>query len=65
MDTFARFDLPGFAGTLMHPDHPAYRDGRAPEMPRRFSLARAVANREHRAIAGLAVALALLVWKVL
>ena len=45
--------------------YPAYRDGRAPEMQRRFSLARAVANREHRAIAGLAAALALLVWKVL
>ena len=45
--------------------YPAYRDGRAPEMPRRFSLARAFANREHRAIAGLAAALALLVWKVL
>jgi protein-S-isoprenylcysteine O-methyltransferase Ste14 len=45
--------------------YPAYRDGRAPEMPRHFSLARAVANREHRAIAGLAAALALLAWKVL
>jgi protein-S-isoprenylcysteine O-methyltransferase Ste14 len=45
--------------------YPAYRDGRAPEVTRRFSLSRAFANREHRAIAGLAAALALLVWKVL
>jgi protein-S-isoprenylcysteine O-methyltransferase Ste14 len=45
--------------------YPAYRDGRAPEMRRRFSLARALANREHRALAGLVAALALLAWKVL
>ena len=45
--------------------YPEYREGRAPAAPRRFSLARAVANREHRAVAGLAVVLALLWWKAL
>ena len=45
--------------------YPQYREGRAPAAPRRFSLARAVANREHRAVAGLAVVLALLWWKAL
>ena len=30
---------------------------------RRFSLARAIANREHRAVLGLAVALLLMAWK--
>jgi protein-S-isoprenylcysteine O-methyltransferase Ste14 len=38
----------------------AYRDGRAEPVRRRFSLARVGANREHRAIAGLALGLALL-----
>lgn len=45
--------------------YPEYREGRAPATPRRFSLARAMANREYRAIAGLAAALALLAWKIL
>jgi FAD/FMN-containing dehydrogenase len=29
MDTALRFELPGFAGTLMHPDHPDYEAARA------------------------------------
>jgi protein-S-isoprenylcysteine O-methyltransferase Ste14 len=45
--------------------YPAYREGRAPVGQRRFSAARAMMNREHRAVAGLALALALLWWKVL
>jgi protein-S-isoprenylcysteine O-methyltransferase Ste14 len=34
--------------------YPAYREGRAPSAPRRFSLARAWRNREHRALLGFA-----------
>ena len=49
-----------FGGT-----YPAYREGRATGMSRPFSAARVVANREHRAVFGLAVALALLAWKAL
>lgn len=45
--------------------YPAYRDGRAPDVRRRFSIARVTKNREYRAIAGLAGALALLAWKAL
>jgi len=45
--------------------YPDYRDGRAIAGSRRFSLARAMRNREYRAVAGLAAALALLFWKVL
>ena len=45
--------------------YPAYREGRAPDMPRRFSVARAVANREYRAMLGLGASLALLAWKLL
>jgi protein-S-isoprenylcysteine O-methyltransferase Ste14 len=45
--------------------YPAYRDGRAPVVHRRFSLRRAVANREYRAACALAIVLALLAWKVL
>jgi hypothetical protein len=44
--------------------YPAYRDGRASGGPRRFSVARAMRNREYRAVIGLVVALALLWWKV-
>jgi protein-S-isoprenylcysteine O-methyltransferase Ste14 len=44
--------------------YPAYREGRAGRM-RPFSAARVVSNREHRAMIGLAVALALLAWKAL
>lgn len=45
--------------------YPAYRSGRAPEAPRRFSLARVAANREYRAVIGLAAALAVLALKCL
>lgn len=45
--------------------YPAYREGRAPEVARRFSLARAMRNREYRAVIGIAVALALLALKTL
>src|SRR3954462_2570486 len=43
--------------------YPAYRAGRTATVPREFSLARAKRNREYRAIAGLSIAVALLVWK--
>jgi protein-S-isoprenylcysteine O-methyltransferase Ste14 len=45
--------------------YPDYRQGRAPEAARRFSAARAMRNREYRAVSGLAAALALLAWKTL
>jgi protein-S-isoprenylcysteine O-methyltransferase Ste14 len=45
--------------------YPAYREGRANETDRRFSVARAIANREYRAVIGLAAVLALLAWKAL
>jgi protein-S-isoprenylcysteine O-methyltransferase Ste14 len=45
--------------------YPEYRDGQMREVPRRFSLRRAIRNREYRALAGLALALALLAWKTL
>lgn len=41
----------------------AYRESRAAASTRPFALARVVKNREHRAVAGLAIALLLLVWK--
>jgi protein-S-isoprenylcysteine O-methyltransferase Ste14 len=40
-----------------------YRDARAEPMERRFSLARAIRNREYRAVAGLAAGFALLALK--
>ena len=42
-----------------------YRDSRAEPMRRRFSLARAMRNREYRAMAGLAAGFALLALKVI
>ena len=42
-----------------------YRDSRAEPMRRRFSLARAMRNREYRAVAGLAAGFALLALKVI
>lgn len=45
--------------------YPEYREGRAPEVRRRFSVSRAAANREYRALAGLLAVLALLGWKAL
>ena len=43
--------------------YPEYRNGRAPGAGRRFSLARAMRNREYRAVIGLAVALVALALK--
>jgi protein-S-isoprenylcysteine O-methyltransferase Ste14 len=43
--------------------YPAYRAGRGNSVRRRFSTARAVRNREYRALLGLALALAILAWK--
>ena len=44
--------------------YPAYRDGAATSRPsRRFSIARAMRNREYRAFLGFLAALALLAWK--
>ena len=45
--------------------YPAYRAGRTAGATRRFSLARAMRNREYRAVVGLAAVLALLAWKAL
>jgi len=41
-------------------EYEAWRSGAGPAVPRRFSLERAVRNREYRAVIGLLVALALL-----
>jgi protein-S-isoprenylcysteine O-methyltransferase Ste14 len=43
--------------------YPSYKGGRAPQADRRFSIQRVIANREYRALTGLVLALALLVWK--
>jgi protein-S-isoprenylcysteine O-methyltransferase Ste14 len=43
--------------------YPAYREGQAPRVNRRFSLQRAMRNREYRAVLGLVAAFALLAWK--
>ena len=43
----------------------AYREGRQAEVARRFSVERAMRNREYRSMAGLAAMLALLLWKAL
>jgi protein-S-isoprenylcysteine O-methyltransferase Ste14 len=43
--------------------YPSYREGRSPAADRQFNFQRVMANREYRAVAGLGVALALLVWK--
>jgi len=40
--------------------YPAYREGRAASEERRFSFARAIKNREYRAVIGLLAVLALL-----
>jgi len=45
--------------------YPAYRQGRTTAAARRFSLSRAMKNREYRAVIGLLATLALLAWKVL
>lgn len=43
--------------------YPAYRDGKAAGERRRFSAARALRNREYRAVLGLVLVLAVLAWK--
>ena len=43
--------------------YPAYREGRVTGEERRFSLARAMRNREYRAVIGLLAVLALFAWK--
>ena len=43
--------------------YPAYREGQGPAAIRRFSIQRAMRNREYRALLGLVAALALLAWK--
>ena len=45
--------------------YPEYRERRITAVARRFSLARAMRNREYRALLGLAAALALLAWKAM
>jgi protein-S-isoprenylcysteine O-methyltransferase Ste14 len=45
--------------------YPEYKEGRTTGAIRRFSVRRAVRNREYRAMAGLVLVLALLVWKAL
>ena len=45
--------------------YPQYREGRAAGVSRRFSLERALRNREYRAVLGLLAVLALLSWKAL
>ena len=42
----------------------AYREGRGQTVARRFSLARVLANREYRAVAGVTVAFLWLVWRM-
>ncbi len=43
--------------------YPAYREGRVAGKARRFSLERAMRNREYRAVIGVAVVLAWLLWR--
>jgi protein-S-isoprenylcysteine O-methyltransferase Ste14 len=43
--------------------YPEYREGRTAGGQRTFGFARALRNREYRAVAGLALALAVLAWK--
>jgi protein-S-isoprenylcysteine O-methyltransferase Ste14 len=45
--------------------YPAYREGRIEGARRRFSVERALRNREYRAVIGLVVAFAVLWWKML
>jgi protein-S-isoprenylcysteine O-methyltransferase Ste14 len=45
--------------------YPEYKEGRSVAVERRFSVERAIRNREYRAAAGLLAVLALLAWKVL
>jgi protein-S-isoprenylcysteine O-methyltransferase Ste14 len=47
------------------PAYPDYREGRSADVERRFSMGRAMRNREYRAAAGLVAVLALLLWKAI
>jgi hypothetical protein len=53
-----------FLGRAFGDSYDRYRESRAEPMRRRFSLARAMRNREYRAAAGLAAGFALLALKV-
>jgi len=44
-------------------EYSAYRRGAAPPVSRGFSFARAMANKEYRAVAGLAIGMAILFWR--
>ena len=44
-------------------EYAAYREGRADPVTRPFSVARVVANKEYRAVVGLAIGLAVLYWR--
>ena len=44
-------------------EYSAYRRGAAPPVSREFSFARAMANKEYRAVAGLAIGMAILFWR--
>ena len=45
--------------------YPAYREGRAAGEARRFSLGRAMRNREYRAVLGLVFVMCVLAWKAI
>ena len=45
--------------------YPAYREGRAEAATRRFSVERALRNREYRAVIGVLAVLSVLAWKAL
>ena len=45
-------------------EYAAYREGRADPVTRAFSLARVAANKEYRAVIGLAIGFAVLYWRV-
>jgi hypothetical protein len=50
-------------GRAFGPAYDNYRQGRGPSGRRAFSLSRALANREYRAVGGLAAVFAVLAWK--
>ena len=45
--------------------YPDYREGRSTVERRRFSFARAMRNREYRAVAGLLIVMAIFAWKLM
>ena len=52
-----------FLRRVFENEYDAYRHTGIVDARRRFSLARAIANREHRAVVGLVLALLLMAWK--